>query len=145
MSKALCISAAIATALSGAAFAQSGGHSKSSASAATTDSAQFTQNDCKTLSVQSARAACMESAVRSNGGIDAAAVGRTTGGTAMGQGTGATGAASTNANARSNAGIDPSAVGGTSNRGATAEGRMKLKSEAGVTNSSPDTYNVEHR
>lgn len=145
MNKALCISAAVAMALSAAAYAKGGAQSKSSASSATTESAQFTEKDCQMLSVPSARAACMQSAVRSNGGIDAAAVARTTGGTTMGQGTGATGGASANANARSNAGIDPSAVGGTSSSGAMTEGRMKLKSEAGVTNSSPDTYNVEHR
>jgi len=146
MNKSLCISAAIAMALSGAAFAKGGAHSRSSASAAMpTESAQFTQKDCEMLSVASARDACMQSAARSNGGVDAAAVGSTTG-SSMRPGPGSqAGATSIEADKRSNAGIDPSAVGGTSSRGAMGEGRKNLKADAPVKNSSPDSYNAGHR
>lgn len=108
MSKALCISAAIAMALSGTAIA-GGTKVKSSAATGMSQSAQFSQKDCEMLSVKSARQACMQSAVRSEGGIDA------------------------------------SAVGGTSGAGAMAEGRMQLKSDAAMENSSPSTYSADHR
>jgi hypothetical protein len=63
MNKALCISAAMALALSSAAFAD---HTKSHKNSARSDSGasaqQFTESDCQMLSVESARSACMRSA-----------------------------------------------------------------------------------
>jgi hypothetical protein len=62
MNKALCISAAMALALSSAAFAD---HTKNHKSSARSDSGasaqQFTESDCQMLSVESARSACMRS------------------------------------------------------------------------------------
>ena len=89
MNKALLISAAISLALSGAAFAKGGAHSKSSASTGTSaeQTAQFTENDCQMLTVESARSACLQSA-RSSGGSDASAVGTTSGQSGVGEGAG---------------------------------------------------------
>lgn len=144
MNKTLCISAAIAMAFSGAALAK-GTHSKSSAAAATSQSAQFTAKDCGMLSVQSARDACMRSAARSNGGVDASIVGSTASGSLSHGLAQPGGAIAPDLGARSEAGMDASAVGGTSGAGAMAEGRLQLKSDAALDNSSPGTYSAEHR
>jgi hypothetical protein len=84
MSKAVCMGVAISLALSGAAFAKGTSHSKSSArSAEAATSTQITAADCQTLTVESARAACLRSAQGHTG----AAIGATSGaGTGMGQG-----------------------------------------------------------
>jgi hypothetical protein len=77
MNKVLCISAAVALALSSAAFA--GGKSKHGASAQTTTSsdAQISMSDCSMLRVKSARNECMRHA-RANGGMHSgAAIGAT--------------------------------------------------------------------
>jgi hypothetical protein len=62
MNKALYVSAALALALSGTAFAGGAKHSKSSAGADTSASAQISAADCEQLSVASAKAACLRSA-----------------------------------------------------------------------------------
>ena len=62
MNRAFVISAAIALALSGSAFAKGGSHSKSSAqSAQSAETMHFTEADCNTLTVASARNDCMRS------------------------------------------------------------------------------------
>ena len=73
MNKALLISAAVALALSGSAFAKGNSHSKSSArTAESAESMHFTEADCNTLSVASARNDCMRSIhARSGPGHDA--------------------------------------------------------------------------
>ena len=59
MNKTLCITATMALAFSGAAFAK-GNHSHSRSSAGASTSQQFSATDCDQLSVQSARASCMK-------------------------------------------------------------------------------------
>lgn len=74
MTKTLCISAAIAMALSGAAFAGGGKHhSKFGASASQyiDQNAQISASDCEMLNVQSARSACLRQA-QSSGSSDTA-------------------------------------------------------------------------
>jgi uncharacterized protein YdeI (BOF family) len=83
MNKTLLIAAAVSLALSGTAFA-GGSHAKRSA-APKTSASEITQKDCQMLTVESARAACMQSAVRGNGGIDSAAVGMSSDAAATGQ------------------------------------------------------------
>jgi hypothetical protein len=62
VNKALIVSAAIALALSASAFAKGNSHSKSSArSAESAETMHFTEADCNTLSVASARNDCMRS------------------------------------------------------------------------------------
>ena len=70
MSKAMVVSAAVALALSGAAFAKGGSHSPrtgASADAYIDKSVTISASDCAQLSVESARAACMRSAQADTG------------------------------------------------------------------------------
>ncbi|MDB5867227.1 MAG: hypothetical protein JWO70_5033 [Betaproteobacteria bacterium] len=111
MNRTLVVAAAVALAVSGAAFAK-GSHSKRAAATGTTAS-EITQKDCQMLSVESARAACMRAAVRGNGGIDSAAVGMSSDASAGGQvGSGSkaasrSGGASPETPSRSNETSDP--------------------------------------
>ena len=75
MNKALCISAAVAFALSSTAFAGGNKHSKSSARADTSASAQIAASDCDQLSVASAKAACLRHAQANAGAQSSTAIG----------------------------------------------------------------------
>ena len=98
MNKALAISAAAALAFSGAAFAK-GGSQKQSENAYISSDAQISAADCDTLSVASAKAACMRSV--SAQGSAGASVGATTG---SGSGMGVGGSASGHGSAHSQSG-----------------------------------------
>ncbi|HYC46382.1 MAG TPA: hypothetical protein VED01_12985 [Burkholderiales bacterium] len=80
MNKALCITAAVALALSSSAFARGGGAKHGAkAQSSTAAEAQISLSDCSALSVESARNECMRHA-RANGSISSdSAVGATAG------------------------------------------------------------------
>ena len=118
MSKSLCISAAIAMALSAAA-------------------AHSAQSECQRLKVGPARTACMQSNIRPDG-LDAEMVGRSIGHGVSRPGP-ATTAGTPDIAPPTTAGIDAAAVGGTSGAAAQAEGHMNLRSSPEITHGSPKT------
>jgi hypothetical protein len=71
MNKALLISAAVALAVSGSVFAKGSSHRSSANSDMSASTQQFTEADCNTLTVDSARAACMRSIGGSSMGMGA--------------------------------------------------------------------------
>jgi hypothetical protein len=89
MNKALCISAAMALAFSGAAFADhTQKHKSSSRSDSGASAQQFTESDCQSLSVESARSSCMRSIHAGRSGSDMATGATSDSGSGMAQGGG---------------------------------------------------------